>query len=149
MKSALILLMTLLAGSAMAGIEVRTAVEQSHLRALQTQKSAEEECSEKHGNQADVKACLSALLAQAEQDRRHAEIAALAAMKQLDRIQQRKKAVPAQEKEIKAYAAYRDAHCAWVAASYGSGAGAGIAEAACLIDLDRARAHALSIYYMR
>ncbi|MBE9610719.1 lysozyme inhibitor LprI family protein [Chitinilyticum piscinae] len=153
MKFTLILLLTLLAGSALANDDTGSAgrdAERSHLQALlAAQPGAEQECSAQSSNQVELKACLAALLPQAQQDRLNAEAAVLAAMKQLDRAQQRQHAVPALQKDKQAFAAYRKAHCAWVAASYGSGAGAGIAEAACLIDLDRTRAHELSKYYMR
>lgn len=128
----------------------RRNTERDHVQALLlAQPGAEEECDQKAGNQAELKDCLAALLPQAKQDRQNAEAATLAAMKQLDRIQLRSEAVPALQQDIKAYSRYQKAHCRWVAASYGSGTGSGIAEAACRIDLDRARAHAFSIYYMR
>ncbi|WP_051304694.1 lysozyme inhibitor LprI family protein [Chitinilyticum litopenaei] len=151
MKTALTLLLALLAGGALADDgNARRSAEREHVQTLLlAQPSADAQCGQQAGNQAELKACLARLLLQGEQDRLNAEAAALAAMKQLDRVLQRQHATPALQKDIKAYAAYRKAHCAWVAASYGSGAGAGIAEAACLIDLDRARAHTFSIYYMR
>ncbi|XZG71309.1 lysozyme inhibitor LprI family protein [Chitinibacteraceae bacterium HSL-7] len=119
----------------------------AHLASLRAaQPLAASECEAR--TSIEYKACLAELAPQAERDRHNAETAARAAMKRLDDVQGRKSALPAFERDAQAYARYRDAHCAWIDASFGSGSGAGSAELACRIDLERDRAHELSRYYM-
>ncbi|MFC7420217.1 lysozyme inhibitor LprI family protein [Iodobacter arcticus] len=100
-------------------------------------------------NQVLIKTCLAKLAPQAEQDRLNAETAARAMMKNLDRATTRHEALPAFERASKAYRSYRQAHCAWIGKSFAGGSGAGIAEQACRIDLDRARAEELSRFYVQ
>ncbi len=61
------------------------------------------------------------------------------AAKALDAETGRPGTVAALEAGQKAWAAYRDDHCAYVGATFGGGSGTGIAIRSCRIDLGRAR----------
>ncbi len=65
---------------------------------------------------------------------------------ELDRITGRSVAEPALTAGQAAWAGYRDAHCAFVGATYGGGSGTGIAIESCRIMLGRARVEDLLTY---
>ncbi|STQ91669.1 lysozyme inhibitor LprI family protein [Iodobacter fluviatilis] len=113
----------------------------------QTSPPAQVECD--GANQILIKTCLAKLAPQAEQDRKNAEAATRAMMKNLDRATGRPEALPAFKQSTRAYEAYRQAHCAWVGKSFAGGSGAGIAELSCRIDSDRARSDELSRFYVQ
>jgi len=64
---------------------------------------------------------------------------AMQAAKELDDVTGRVVAQPALEASQNAWAAYRDAQCDAVGASFGGGSGTGIAITSCRVDLGRAR----------
>jgi uncharacterized protein YecT (DUF1311 family) len=68
---------------------------------------------------------------------------AIAAAKELDDVTGRVAALPALEAAQNAWAAFRDAQCEAVGASFGGGSGTGIAITSCRIDLGRARVEEL------
>lgn len=113
----------------------------------ETSAPAQVEC--QASNQIALKECLAKLAPQAEQDRKNAETAACAMMKNLDRVTGRPEALPAFNQASKAYRSYQHAHCAWIGKSFAGGSGAGVAEQSCRIDLDRARADELSRFYVQ
>ncbi|WP_164521459.1 lysozyme inhibitor LprI family protein [Iodobacter ciconiae] len=108
---------------------------------------AQVECDE--ANQILIKACLTKLAPQAIQDRKSAQTATRAMMKNLDRATGRPEAFAAFKQSTRTYEAYRQAHCAWIGKSFAGGSGAGIAELSCQIDLDHARANELSRFYVQ
>jgi uncharacterized protein YecT (DUF1311 family) len=65
--------------------------------------------------------------------------AAMQAAVELDEITGRDVAVPALEAGQAAWAAYRNAQCDYVGATFGGGSGTGIAISACRVSLGRAR----------
>jgi uncharacterized protein YecT (DUF1311 family) len=71
---------------------------------------------------------------------------AMGAAEELDGITGRASAVPALEAGQAAWAAYRDAHCDYVGATFGGGSGTGIAVDSCKIRLGRDRAEELMRY---
>ncbi|MEX0351029.1 MAG: lysozyme inhibitor LprI family protein [Paracoccaceae bacterium] len=95
------------------------------------------ECDEP--SQVEIAECVSATLDRVD----GAVLAALGlarnAMAELDRVTGREVAAPALEQSQTAWAAFRDAQCEAVGASYGGGSGTGIAITACRIELGRAR----------
>jgi hypothetical protein len=107
---------------------------------LLAEPGAEQECASSKGQ---LNGCTARLYAEAERARKNAEAATLAAMKRLDTAMKTNKASTAFAQDVKAYEQYKTAHCNWITASQ---AGSGLD---CEVDLDRARAHALSIYYTR
>ncbi len=113
----------------------------------ETSPPAQVEC--QASNQIALKDCLAKLAPQAEQDRKNAETAARAMMKNLDRVTGRPEALPAFNQASKAYQNYQHAHCAWIGKSFSGGGSAEVAERACRIDLDRARADELSRFYVQ
>ncbi|MEN9657729.1 MAG: hypothetical protein RL571_1194 [Pseudomonadota bacterium] len=113
----------------------------------ETSPPAQVEC--QASNQIALKDCLAKLAPQAEQDRKNAESAARVMMKNLDRITGHPAALPAFNQASKAYQSYQHAQCAWVGKSFAGGSGAGVAERACRIDLDRARADELWRFYVQ
>ncbi|WP_424831718.1 lysozyme inhibitor LprI family protein [Ruegeria sp.] len=64
---------------------------------------------------------------------------AAAAAQELDDVTERDAALPALEAAQSAWAAYRDAQCEAIGASYGGGSGTGIGITACRVDLGRMR----------
>ncbi|WP_348945069.1 lysozyme inhibitor LprI family protein [Chitinibacter sp. FCG-7] len=107
---------------------------------LLAEPGAEQDCAASKGK---LDGCAARLFAQAEQDLKNAETAAMAAMKRLDSAAKSDQASKTLSQEIKAYALYKVAHCNWIAASQAG------SRLSCETDLNRARAHALSIYYTR
>jgi len=97
-------------------------------------------------SQVEIGACVSAM-----EDRVNAAIEssygfALDAARELDDVTGRVVAQPALEAAQTAWAAYRDAQCEVVGASFGGGSGTGIAITACRVDLGRARVDELLRY---
>ncbi len=68
--------------------------------------------------------------------------------RELDRVMRKKTAVKALNAANKAFDEFVDAQCSWVAASYGSGNGAGAAELACRVNLYRTRAGAMDAQFV-
>lgn len=71
---------------------------------------------------------------------------AMRAAADLDGATGRSVAVPALESSQAAWAAYRDAHCEYVGATFGGGSGTGIGINSCRIELGRDRARDLLSY---
>ncbi|MEM6373754.1 MAG: lysozyme inhibitor LprI family protein [Pseudomonadota bacterium] len=71
---------------------------------------------------------------------------AMDAAKELDEVTDRTEAVPALDAAQAAWAAYREAHCAYVGATFGGGSGTAIGINACKIELGRERAKTLRRY---
>lgn len=71
---------------------------------------------------------------------------AMAAAQELDEVTGRKVAAPALTVSQDAWAAYRDAHCEYVGATFGGGSGTGIGINSCRIELGRDRARDLMRY---
>ncbi|PWJ21616.1 lysozyme inhibitor LprI family protein [Jannaschia seohaensis] len=71
---------------------------------------------------------------------------AMRSAEELDAATGREVTVPALEASQAAWAAYRDAHCAYVGATFGGGSGTGIGINACRIELGRERAADLMRY---
>lgn len=71
---------------------------------------------------------------------------AMAAAQELDEVTGRKVTAPALTASQDAWAAYRDAHCAYVGATFGGGSGTGIGINSCRIELGRDRARDLMRY---
>ncbi|MEO0765764.1 MAG: lysozyme inhibitor LprI family protein [Pseudomonadota bacterium] len=71
---------------------------------------------------------------------------AMDSAKELDEVTDRTEAVPALDAAQTAWAAYRDAHCAYVGTTFGGGSGTAIGINACRITLGRARAETLMRY---
>ncbi|MCV2887112.1 lysozyme inhibitor LprI family protein [Ruegeria aquimaris] len=71
---------------------------------------------------------------------------AMTAAQELDEVTGRKVAAPALTAAQDAWAAYRDAHCEYVGATFGGGSGTGIGINSCRIELGRDRARDLIRY---
>lgn len=72
---------------------------------------------------------------------------AMDAAKELDDVTGRSDATEALEAGQSAWAAYREAHCDFVGATFGGGSGTGIAITACRAELGRARIAELTRYF--
>lgn len=104
-----------------------------------------DDCTQAVANMSEMPACLAQRLKTAEHKLAQAESRTLTQMRELDQVTDgRYRAARALEQGQRAFRAYRKAQCAWVAASYASGNGAGHAQAACQIDLTEQRLQQLS-----
>ncbi len=101
------------------------------------------ECGLKGETQVEIGDCLAATEAAVDAALAQALGFAADAARGLDDTTGRPAALPALEAGQAAWSAYRDAHCAYVGATWGGGSGAGAAVHACRIDLGRARTDAL------
>ncbi|MGD9512148.1 MAG: lysozyme inhibitor LprI family protein [Geminicoccaceae bacterium] len=91
------------------------------------------------GTQLELSACLARTEAAVDRALATALESVRQAAAELDRTTGRPAAAPALDRAQAAWAAYRDAQCAYVGSSYGGGSGTGQAIRACRIDLGRAR----------
>jgi len=96
------------------------------------------ECSDK-GSQVEIGACVQQDVDRVEAALRIAQDIAMAGARELDEVTERDVAVPALEAAQKSWAAYREAQCNAIGASFGGGSGTGIAIQSCLVELGRAR----------
>lgn len=96
------------------------------------------ECSSA-GSQVEIGNCVAAMDEKVEAALAIALEIASGAAAELDDVTGRTAAVPALEEAQKAWATYRQTHCAFAGASYGGGSGAGIATRACWVRLGRER----------
>lgn len=95
------------------------------------------------GSQVEIKACLAETEERVDQALRVAYEIAMRQAVELDAVMERDMMAPALEAGQTAWIAYRDAHCAFVGATFGGGSGTGAGIRACRIDLGRARADTL------
>ena len=101
------------------------------------------ECSVDSGSQVEVRDCLAATEKTVDAAMALALRFATDAATELDEVTGRPVALPALEASQAAWSAYRDAHCAYVGATFGGGSGTGIAIRSCRIELARERIRAL------
>lgn len=97
------------------------------------------ECGIGLGSQVEIGDCLAATEARVDETVAQALGFAMEGAKALDAETGRPGAVPALEAGQAAWSAFRDAHCAFVGATFGGGSGTGAAIRACRIDLGRER----------
>ncbi|WP_254055798.1 lysozyme inhibitor LprI family protein [Ruegeria sp. EL01] len=100
------------------------------------------ECSDA-SSQVEVGACVTEMEGRVNGALEESYSFAIAAAKELDDVTGRVAALPALEAAQNAWAAFRDAQCEAVGASFGGGSGTGIAITSCRIDLGRARVEEL------
>lgn len=98
-----------------------------------------QECGIGLGSQVEIGDCLAATEARVDETVAQALGFAMEGAKALDAETGRPGAVPALEAGQAAWTAFRDAHCAFVGATFGGGSGTGAAIRACRIDLGRER----------
>lgn len=96
------------------------------------------ECSNA-GSQVEIGACVSEMADRVEVALMIAQDIAMASAEELDEVTERTVAVPAMDEAQETWAAYREAQCNAVGASFGGGSGTGIAIQSCRIELGRAR----------
>ena len=96
------------------------------------------ECSNA-GSQVEVGACVTQAAERVEVALSIAQEIAMGSAQELDEVTGRSAAVPAMEAAEEAWAAYREAQCNAVGASFGGGSGTGIAIQSCRIELGRDR----------
>ncbi len=99
------------------------------------------ECS--RASQVETAACLGAVEGTVDRTVAEALAIARARMAELDSATGRAQGLPALDAAQAAWAAWRDAECEAVGATWGGGSGTGIAIMACRITLGRARTEAL------
>lgn len=104
------------------------------------------ECSVVHGSQVEIADCVAAAESAVDKAIEAALGFAMTAARDLDGVTGRAVAVPALEAGQATWAAYRDAHCAFVGATFGGGSGTGIAIRSCRVELGRARVTELVRY---
>lgn len=97
------------------------------------------ECGIDLGSQVEIGDCLAATEARVDETVAQALGFAMEAAKALDADTGRPGAAPGLEAGQAAWSAFRDAHCAFVGATFGGGSGTGAAIRACRIDLGRER----------
>jgi uncharacterized protein YecT (DUF1311 family) len=97
------------------------------------------ECGEGGADQVAVGDCLAGVEAVVDRTVAEALGFAMEAARSLDGETGRPAAAPALEAGQAAWSAYRDAHCAYVGATWGGGSGEGGAIRACRIELGRER----------
>lgn len=97
-------------------------------------------------SQVEIGACVSDTLARVDATVELYLGFAMAAAQELDEVTGRKVAAPALTVSQDAWAAYRDAHCEYVGATFGGGSGTGIGINSCRIELGRDRARDLMRY---
>ena len=90
-------------------------------------------------SQVEIGACVADMEARVEIALQSAYGFATDAARELDEVTGRAAAIPALEASQAAWAAYRDAQCEAVGASFGGGSGTGIGITACRVQLGRAR----------
>jgi uncharacterized protein YecT (DUF1311 family) len=101
------------------------------------------ECNEGQATETEIAACIAETEARVAAALDAALGFALATASDLDEISATEAALPALDAAQAAWESYRDAHCGFIGEVFGGGTDAGLAEAACRIDLGRARAAAL------
>ncbi|WP_111428398.1 lysozyme inhibitor LprI family protein [Rhodobacteraceae bacterium DSL-40] len=97
------------------------------------------ECSRGLGSQVEIADCVAAAEATVDETVNAALGFAKEAAQELDGVTGRPVSVPALEASQVAWAAYRDAQCDYIGATYGGGSGSGIAIRSCRVALGRAR----------
>ena len=98
------------------------------------------------GSQVEIGACVADTLQRVDTTVEIYLGFAMSAAKELDAVTGRTTTVPALEASQAAWAAYRDAHCAYVGATFAGGSGTGIGIDSCRIELGRDRARDLMRY---
>ncbi|EEE37602.1 hypothetical protein RKLH11_1438 [Rhodobacteraceae bacterium KLH11] len=98
------------------------------------------------GSQVEIGTCVSDMETRVNAAIKSSYSLAIGAAQELDDVTGRAVAVPALEASQTTWAAYRDAQCEAVGASFGGGSGTGIAITACRVDLGRARVDELLRY---
>jgi len=101
------------------------------------------ECSVSAGSQVEISECVARAETAVDEALAIALSFASDAARNLDEVTGRAVSLPALESGQAAWAAYRDAHCDFVGATYGGGSGTGIAVRSCRVELGRARIAAL------
>lgn len=104
------------------------------------------ECSMGLGSQVEIAGCVAEAEIRVDATVEAALGFAMGAAQELDGITGHEVAAPALEAGQAAWAAYRDAHCDFVGATFGGGSGAGIAIRSCRVELGRARVAELMLY---
>ena len=104
------------------------------------------ECNTGASSQIEIGECVAEMEARVDAALEAAMSFALAAATDLDEVTGREVAVPALEASQAAWAAYRDAHCEFVGATFGGGSGTGIAIRGCRVEVGRARVAELLLY---
>jgi uncharacterized protein YecT (DUF1311 family) len=104
------------------------------------------ECNEGASSQVEIADCMAATEARVDAAVATALSFASASATDLDEVTGREVALPALEAAQAAWAAYRDAQCEFVGATFGGGSGTGIAIRGCRIELGRARVTELLAY---
>jgi uncharacterized protein YecT (DUF1311 family) len=104
------------------------------------------ECNEGASSQVEIADCMAATEARVDASLETALSFASASATDLDEVTGREVALPALEAAQAAWAAYRDAQCEFVGATFGGGSGTGIAIRGCRIELGRARVTELLAY---
>lgn len=97
------------------------------------------ECSLSSGSQVEIGNCVAEAEATVEKTLSLALGFATDSATSLDEVTGRPVAAPALMDGQAAWAAYRDAHCAFVGTTFGGGSGTGIAIQSCRVELGRAR----------
>ncbi|MCR9151817.1 MAG: DUF1311 domain-containing protein [Rhodobacteraceae bacterium] len=98
------------------------------------------------GSQVEIGACVSETLGRVDATVEIYLGFAMRSAEELDGATGRTVAAPALEAAQSAWAAYREAHCEFVGATFGGGSGTGIAITSCKIELGRDRAATLMRY---
>ena len=98
------------------------------------------------GSQVEIGACVAETLARVDSTTDIYLAFAVSAAEELDAATGREVAAPALEAGQATWAAYREAHCQFVGATFGGGSGTGIAINSCRIELGRDRAETLMRY---
>lgn len=101
------------------------------------------ECNEGMASEAEIAACMDATAARVDAAVAAAFGFALATASDIDEIGGTDATAAALDASQAAWMGYRDAQCRFIGAAYDTGTDAGLSEAACRIDLGRARAAAL------
>lgn len=104
------------------------------------------ECSSINANQVEIGNCINEQADIVLQTVDQALGFAMQAAVELDSETGRQSAVQALQAGQEAWVSYRDAHCAYVAFTFGGGSGTDIAEAACHVSLGRDRTDSLMEY---
>jgi uncharacterized protein YecT (DUF1311 family) len=104
------------------------------------------ECNTDTATQVEIADCVAATEARVDAAVEAALGFAMASATDLDEITGREVALPALEASQAAWEAYRDAQCAFLAASFGGGSGTGIATRSCRVELGRARVAELLLH---
>lgn len=98
------------------------------------------------GSQVEIGACVAETLARVDATVEIYLGFAMRSAEELDSATGRTVAAPALEAAQDAWLAYREAHCAFVGATFGGGSGTGIGIESCKIELGRDRAETLMRY---